>query len=115
MFSEIMTEPFTYRLPHDMSKTINALQVIISNCWPRIASTPAYQDEIIKALVTCYLNAHDDKQGTSSLQGPLSLAASMLSRAMASGGSEEIPTTLKDKVAPLIAREAVLADLFKCI
>lgn len=113
MFSEIMTEPFTNRVPHDMSKTVNSLQVIIRNCWPRLASTPAYQDEIIKALVMCYLNMHDDNQGPGTAEVPLALTASMLSRVMTSGGGEG--TTLADKVAPLIAREPVLADLFKYI
>lgn len=114
MLSEIMTEPLAYQAPDDLLKTVNSLQVIIRNCWPRIATTPAYQDEIIKALVTCYLNTHDDKQGTDAVEVPLSLTASMLSRVVMSGGGEGT-TTLKDKVTPLIAKEPVLAELFKCI
>lgn len=114
MFSEILSNPFANHVPRETCRAVVALQTIIKSCWPRLAATPAYQDELIKALVMCYLNMHDDEQAsTADVETQLEQAASMLSCAMKSSGNEG--PALKDKVSPLIAREPVLTNLFKGI
>lgn len=110
MFSEILTEPFITQAPRDLSRKVSSVQVVIQNCWPRIAATQAYQDEIIRFLVTCFLNVRDEKLG-SAAEAPLVKTASMLSTVMKSPGDQA--PTLEDKVAPLVAREPALSDLFK--
>lgn len=115
MHSEIMTNPFAALAPSTLSAAIGCLQATIQNCWPRL-STPAYQSEIIKMLVVCYLTVHDDKDrlGTgqfTAIEAGLIRTASMLTAATKScGGSEG--QDISEKVAPLIAKEPLLARLF---
>lgn len=117
MLSEIMTNPFAALAPSTLSAAISCLQATIKNCWPRL-STPAYQSEIIKMLVVCYLTVHDDKDklGTerfAAIEAALIQTASMLTIAAKScGGSEKQDQDISEKVAPLIAKEPLLAKLF---
>lgn len=115
MLSEIMTNPFAALAPSTLSAAINCLRATITNCWPRL-STPSYQSEMIKMLAVCYLSVHDDKDklGTeqfAAIEAALVRTASMLTIATEScGGSED--QDLSEKVAPLIAKEPLLAKLF---
>lgn len=117
MHSEIMTNPFAALSSSQLSAAISCLQATIKTCWPRL-STPAYQSEIIKMLVVCYLTVHDDKDklGTkqfAAIEAELIKTASMLTVAAKScGGSERQDQDIGEKVAPLIAREPLLAKLF---
>lgn len=117
MHSEIMTNPFAALAPSTLLAAIKSLQATISNCWPRL-STPAYQSELIKALVVCFLTVQDDqdKLGTQfpAVEAGLIKTAAMLSAVARTGGGEgEQGTSLQDKVAPLIAKEPLLQKLFK--
>lgn len=115
MYSEITTNPFAALAPPTLSAAISCLQSTIANCWPRL-TTPAYQSEIIKMLVMCYLTVHDDKDklGTkdfAAIEAALIQTASMLTIATKScEGSES--QVLSEKVAPLITKEPLLANLF---
>lgn len=117
MHSEIMTNPFAALAPSTLLATIKSLQVTIANCWPRL-STSAYQSELIKALVVCFLTIQDDqdKLGTkfSALEAELIKTAAMLSAVTKSGGGErEGQDSLQEKVALLIAKEPLLQKLFQ--
>ncbi|KAF3767499.1 hypothetical protein M406DRAFT_252813, partial [Cryphonectria parasitica EP155] len=114
MHSEVMTNPFAPLAPDMLLSALHSLESLISICWPRL-STPAYQDELVKALVVCFLNVHDEKSNDSDkdlvlIQTTLIRTAAMLSNAIKSGQEGD---GLKGKVAPLIAQEPLLADLFK--
>lgn len=117
MHSEIMTNPFAALAPSTLSAAISCLQATIKTCWPRL-STPAYQSELIKMLVVCYLTIHDDKDklGTEqfeAIEADLTQTASMLTIATKScGSSEGQDRDLSEKVAPLVAKEPLLAKLF---
>ncbi|KAJ0113995.1 hypothetical protein J7T55_010239 [Diaporthe amygdali] len=115
MHTEVMTNPFAALAPSTLSAAIEGLQALIANCWPRL-STPAYQDELIKALVVCYLTVHDeqDQLGTrfAAIDADLVKTASMLTVATRGAGGEAVDD-LGDKAAMLIAKEPLLAELFK--
>lgn len=74
-----------------------------------------YQDEIIKTLAICFLNLHDDKAEADEelglVKSSLIRTASVFYNAAKNGGGEG--TGLKDKVALLIAKEPMLAELFQ--
>lgn len=115
MHSEIMTNPFAALAPSTLSVTIGCLQATIKNCWPRL-HTPSYQSELIKMLVVCYLTVRDDKdrlsaEQSAAIEAELVRTASMLTIATKSCGSPE-GQNLSEKVAPLIAKEPLLAKLF---
>lgn len=117
MHSEIMTNPFAALVPSSLLAAVKSLQATIANCWPRL-STPAYQSELIKALVICFLTIQDDqdKLGTqfSAVEAELIKAAAMLSAvAKTDGGEREVENALQDKVVPLIVKEPLLQKLFK--
>lgn len=115
MHSEVLSNPFAALAPATLAAAITGLQAVIANCWPRL-STPAYQDELIKALVVCYLTVHDE-QDQLGVQFPvidaeLIKTASMLTVAARGTGGEGVQD-LADKAAVLVAREPLLAGLFR--
>lgn len=120
MHSEIMTSPFAALAPSTLLAAITSVQATISNCWPRL-STPAYQSELIKALVVCFLTLQDDqdKLGTTqfaAMQAELIKTATMLSATTKpSGGEEEWKgePSIQERVAPLVAKEPLLQKLFR--
>lgn len=115
MHTEVMSNPFAALAPSTLTAAIEGLQAIIANCWPRL-STPAYQDELIKALVVCYLTVHDEREqlGTrfAAIDAGLVKTASMLIVATRGAGGEGVQD-LGDKAAMLIAKEPLLAGLFR--
>ncbi|KAL1869902.1 hypothetical protein Daus18300_005363 [Diaporthe australafricana] len=115
MHTEVMSNPFAALAPSTLTAAIEGLQAIIANCWPRL-STPAYQDELIKALVVCYLTVHDEREqlGTrfAAIDAELVKTASMLIVATRGSGGEGVQD-LGDKAAVLIEKEPLLAGLFK--
>jgi hypothetical protein len=115
MHSEVLSNPFAALAPATLSAAIKGLQAVIANCWPRI-STPAYQDELIKALVVCYLTVQDEQdqlgERFAALDAELVKTASMLTvaaRGAGDGGAQD----LGDKAAMLVSKEPLLAGLFK--
>lgn len=115
MLSEVLSNPFAALAPATLSAAIAALQAIIANCWPRL-STPAYQDELIKALVVCYLTVQDEQDQLGprfeDIDAELVKTASMLTVA-ARGAGGEVVQDLADKVALLVSKEPLLGELFK--
>ena len=109
MYSTIMTDPFALSYPPLLLAATESLQSIISVCWPRISQSPT-QDEIIKILVLCWLNIHEEttSKAPDNVQSALVKTASMLAAALK---ANKIDTA--EKVAPLIAKEPRLEDLFK--
>lgn len=111
MHCEVLTDPFASAAPELQHLAIKSLGVVIANCWPRMAQGP-HQEEILKALVVCFLNAHDDLAANKQLEHTKDLlvrVATMLSIVADDRDS------LSTRVTPLIEKEAVLADLFKTI
>ena len=109
IYSTIMTDPFALSYPPLLLAAIESLQSTIAICWPRIAQSPT-QDEIIKILVVCWLNVHDDKAAKppGQIDEALIKTASMLSEALKSAKVDPA-----EKIAPLIAKEPLLEGLFK--
>ncbi|RYP35519.1 hypothetical protein DL767_003773 [Monosporascus sp. MG133] len=111
MVSEIMTDPFGTQHPSSLISAIRLLQAIMSTCWPRI---PHYCNEIIKALMLCWLNIEDEDAFRDSDLGPASLkleltkAADMLSAVMQAAKMD-----MGERVAPLVEKEPQLKELFK--
>lgn len=122
MHSEVMTDPFTALAPSKLLAATKSLQATIANCWPRLATTPAYQSELVKALVVCFLVVQDDQDKLdgaqfSAIETELIKTAAMLSAVTKTGGGEWEGKgenhSLEDKVAPLVAKEPMLQKLFK--
>lgn len=115
MHSEVLSNPFAALAPATLCAAITGLQAIIANCWPRL-STPAYQDELIKALVVCYLTVHDEQDQLGArfeaINAELVKTASMLTVAARGAGGEAVQD-LADKAALLVSKEPLLAGLFK--
>ena len=115
MHSEVLSNPFAALAPATLSAAIKGLQAVIANCWPRI-STPAYQDELIKALVACYLTVQDEQdqlgERFAALDAELVKTASMLTVAARGAGDGGVQD-LGDKAALLVSKEPLLAGLFK--
>ncbi|KAK7715056.1 CCA tRNA nucleotidyltransferase, mitochondrial [Diaporthe eres] len=115
MHSEVLSNPFAALAPATLCAAIRGLQAIIANCWPRL-STPAYQDELIKALVVCYLTVHDEQDQLGArfeaINAELVKTASMLTVAARGAGGEAVQD-LADKAALLVSKEPLLAGLFK--
>lgn len=115
MHSEVLSNPFAALAPATLCAAIAGLQAIIANCWPRL-STPAYQDELIKALVVCYLTVQDEREQLgarfTAIDAELVKTASMLTVAARGAGGEELQD-LADKAAALVSKEPLLAGLFK--
>ncbi|RYO80948.1 hypothetical protein DL762_007385 [Monosporascus cannonballus] len=111
MVSEIMTDPFGAQHPPSLLSAIKLLRAIMSTCWPRI---PHYCNEIIKALMLCWLNIEegdafpDGDPGPASLKSELTKAADMLSAVMQAAKMD-----MEERVAPLVEKEPQLRELFK--
>lgn len=113
MFSTIMTDPFAPVAPEMLLSAIKALQAVLGNCWPRIPASP-WQDEIINALVLCWLhlasqdNGIPDTGGSRSLlEQELLISSKALAAVLKTGGID-----LAEHVAPLVTKEPALARLF---
>lgn len=107
MHCEVFTDPFAAALaPSLLEDALWSFSSVIASCWPRLAH-PAYQDEIIKALVTCYLNVHDDPEAEGKLKKVKEILL-IVGRMFSVVGT----TQLQEKVAPLKAKEPALEALF---
>lgn len=115
MHSEVLSNPFAALAPPTLAAAIDGLQAIIANCWPRL-STPAYQDELVKALVVCYLTVHDEQEQLGehfpAVDAELVKTASMLTVAARGAGGDGVQD-LADKAALLVSKEPLLSGLFK--
>jgi hypothetical protein len=119
MLSTIMTDPFAPAAPSTLLAAIKALQAVLANCWPRIPGSP-WQDEIINALVLCWLHVAEHEQpatGRTEIADYAQIEPELLtsSKALAAvlktaeGGAA---TDLATHVAPLLEKEPRLAKLF---
>jgi hypothetical protein len=119
MLSTIMTDPFAPAAPSTLLAAIRALQAVLANCWPRIPGSP-WQDEIINALVLCWLHVAEHEQpatGRAAIADYAQIKPELLtsSKALAAvlktaeGGAA---TDLATHVAPLLEKEPRLAKLF---
>lgn len=112
MLSTIMTDPFAPLAPATLLSAIKALQAVLATCWPRIPASP-WQDEIVNALVLCWLHlpsGQDDTAGGSRadvLERELLTSARALAAVLKIGGVD-----LAAHVAPLVAKEPSLERLF---
>lgn len=133
MISTTMTDPFAPLSPATLLSAINALQTILSTCWPRISpSTSPWQADIINALALCWLNVLDHENTHPSAAAPtpplveikqqLIISASALNavlRTQTAAGAEAEPASssstsdsLGEMVAPLVSKEPLLVGLF---
>jgi hypothetical protein len=121
MLSTIMTDPFAPAAPATLLAAIRALQATLANCWPRIPGSP-WQDEIINALVLCWLHVAEHEQpatGHASIAGelyariePELLTSSKALAAVLKTAEGGAATDLATHVAPLLEKEPRLAKLF---
>jgi hypothetical protein len=58
MFTSILQDPFALAYLPAVSKTVEALNATLANCWTRIP-TPTHTEQIINILTICWLNLHD--------------------------------------------------------
>ncbi|KAK7745576.1 hypothetical protein SLS62_009753 [Diatrype stigma] len=113
MVTEIITEPFGTQYPPGLSAAIRLLHAILRTCWPRI---PHYSNDIIKALMICWLNVEEEDSfpgddghpGAAELEAELTKAADMLSAVMRAADID-----MYERVSPLIKTEPHLGKLFK--
>ncbi|KAK3955130.1 hypothetical protein QBC32DRAFT_381238 [Pseudoneurospora amorphoporcata] len=111
MLSTILTDPFASLHPPTLLSAIKALQAVLATCWPRIPNSP-WQDEIINLLVLCWLNL-----GTSdnfpTIREALVQTADALAAVLATEMEDGKPTiNLSEVVAPLVAKEPSLSQVF---
>ncbi|KAL2263302.1 hypothetical protein VTK26DRAFT_7422 [Humicola hyalothermophila] len=116
MLSAIMADPFAPMSPSTLLSAVKALQAVLANCWPRIPRSP-WQDEIINALVLCWLHLAEhisppkDTAEAMTLHGrikqELLVSAKALAAVLKTGEVD-----LASHVAPLVAKEPALAGLF---
>ncbi|KAK4215666.1 mitochondrial CCA tRNA nucleotidyltransferase [Rhypophila decipiens] len=130
MISTIMTNPFAPLSPSTLVAAIKALQATLATCWPRLCASP-WQDEILNALVICWLNVHDFEHDepqpktsnqTADIKQQLKVSASALNavlktRAGAAATSdqqqdEQAEDPLDEIISPLVSKEPLLAPLF---
>ncbi|KAK4199679.1 mitochondrial CCA tRNA nucleotidyltransferase [Triangularia verruculosa] len=112
MISAILTDPFASAAPLTLLSAIQALQAVLRNCWPRLLPGSVWHDEIINALVLCWLNLDepansDDGGSVDEIRKELVTSAQALSAIAKTAG-----TDLSAEVAPLVAKTASLAGLF---
>lgn len=110
MHCEVLTDPFAVAAPELLEVVAYSLCAVVSTCWPRL-NQPPYQDELIKALVTCFLNVRDDPESDGKLKQTEERLV-ILTQMLSALGKHPNGSRLKDKVAPLIAKEPVLQTLF---
>lgn len=110
MHCEVLTEPFATASPKLLELVCTSLVAILSTCWPRL-DQPTYQDELVKALVLCFLNVHDNLATNGDLKRIRSKLL-ILGRMLYTIGKNSHGTRLADQVAPLIAKESLLRELF---
>lgn len=107
MLAAIMTDPFASASPSLLLSAVSALQAVLTNCWPRIA-TPLWRDEIIQAVVFCWLRVSEtDSQDNRAIKEKLLVSVRTLSAILA---AQEV--NLVDLAAQLVKKEPVLAELF---
>ncbi len=108
MISGIMTDPFALSYPAALDSANKALQAIICACWPRFANTP-WQNEVIKTLVVCWLDFHEDARASQhrDIEAELVKTASMLVAVMRAGNVDVTAV-----FAPLIVKDLDLGALF---
>jgi len=111
MLSTIISDPFAPAAPRTLLSAIKALQAVVTNCWPRIPSSP-WQDEIIQTVILCWLNVneHLNDDGTSpetTIRKELITSVKYLAAVLK---AEDVD--LVKLVEPLVAKEPSLNGLF---
>ncbi|KAK0735681.1 hypothetical protein B0T21DRAFT_190623 [Apiosordaria backusii] len=116
MISTILTDPFASAAPQTLLSAIKALQAILRNCWPRLPPGSVWQDEIINALVLCWLNLDEPTNTTTDNSNSNSVGdirKQLITSAQAlSAVAKTAGTDLSAQVAPLVTKTASLATLF---
>ncbi|KAK4146701.1 uncharacterized protein C8A04DRAFT_34607 [Dichotomopilus funicola] len=117
MLSAILTDPFGPSAPETLLAAVKALQAVLTNCWPRILGSP-WQDEIINALVLCWLHVLEQEgEEDKELRLTARAVAAVLktARKQVDGGEDgkgNVETDLGSYVAPLVAKDPRLTGLF---
>lgn len=116
MLSTILTDPFASLHPPTLLSAIKALQAVLAACWPRIPHSP-WQDEMINSLVLCWLNldaSHSSLDNNlPAIKQALIQTADALAAVLATEVKEGKPAiNLSELVAPLVAKEPSLSQLF---
>ncbi|KAK4165148.1 hypothetical protein QBC43DRAFT_288034 [Cladorrhinum sp. PSN259] len=110
LITTTLTDPFAPASPETLLSAIKTLQAVLTNCWPRV---PAYQDEILNALVLCWLNLPSDNP-LLEIEKELITSSRLLSAVLNSADSSSSSPSprLSQLVSPLIQKEPSLAMLF---
>ncbi|KAL2189819.1 hypothetical protein L209DRAFT_749721 [Thermothelomyces heterothallicus CBS 203.75] len=114
-----MTDPFAPVAPKVLLSAIKALQAVLANCWPRIPGSP-WQDEIINALVLCWLHVTEhDRHPSSEIHTQLEKELLTTSKVLAAvlktaegEGEGGAAIELSSHTAPLVEKDPRLAPLF---
>lgn len=112
MISAILTDPFASAAPRTLLSAVKALQAVLRNCWPRLMTGSVWQDEIINALVMCWLNLDEPTNNISddSLEEVRKELVTSFQALSAIARTEG--TDLSARVEPLVAKAGSLAGLF---
>ena len=138
MLTTILSDPFaSSAAPATLFSAIKTLQSVLANCWPRIIITTStlpdhpqsqsqspWRDEIIQALVLCWLNLPSDQDGKRQQQNEEAIARlkqelikcsqclDAVIKANNNNDNNNNNVLLPDLVAPLVTKEPSLAELF---
>ncbi|KAK4640435.1 hypothetical protein QC761_602910 [Podospora bellae-mahoneyi] len=112
MISAILTDPFASAAPRTLLSAVKALQAVLRNCWPRLMTGSVWQDEIINALVMCWLHLDEPTNNISddSLEEVRKELVTSFQALSAIARTEG--TDLSARVEPLVAKAGSLAGLF---
>jgi hypothetical protein len=120
MLSAILSDPFATSQPPLVLAALATLQTTVTICWARLVQ-PLWRNEILKALVLCWLH-FDEEAGQESSNSrskthnaeQFQLVKKQLAKTaeMLGAISRAADTDLAKEVAPLVAKEPSLQALF---
>ncbi|PNY29990.1 Uncharacterized protein TCAP_00065 [Tolypocladium capitatum] len=115
MIESVMTDPFAIACPSTVLAAAEALDALLSHCWPRITETK-HAGHILRIITICWLNLHDqeddtDQAATTSGRDRIFkqlLVSSRLFKFIWAGPNLE----MQHKLAEALSQEPRLAPLF---
>jgi hypothetical protein len=117
MLTSIISDSFATSHPPLVLATLKATQTMMTACWPRVGQQP-WQNEILKALVLCWLHFTDDDFAPKPIvdgqmvQKELVKAARTWGAIAHSAEPDAVGKITDSVIEPLIAKQPSLRILF---